>query len=192
MGQRFFGDDPHRHIGRHHFLDQQFQGIRYLHQRKGAAEPGHLLDVGLRQVLPGPRRIKLDRAVRRRAEPEPRIRVADGDEARRLAHRHIVLVGPLHHRLLQEIGQAVARNRIALHLADTQPTIVRATPYRLACQGIVGPIRTEVDLVLDHVFEPHVVHRPEEDVRLALLARHTVVHDLVARRVEAIGPQFLL
>ena len=75
---------------------------------------------------------------------------------------------------------------VALHLAEAQTTVARATLSRLPSKDLSGPSSSGVDLVLHHVLEPLVVGRPEEDLDLHLLAVEAVIHDFVASELVAL------
>ena len=73
---------------------------------------------------------------------------------------------------------------VALHLADTQTTIARPALARLASERHDGAAATRMTLVNHHVLEALVMRRANEDLHLHHFARLTIVHDLVAVRVQ--------
>ena len=93
-------------------------------------------------------------------------------------------VGNIHQPLLGKDGSAVGNETVALHLAYTQTTVARPAFAWLTSERHDGTTPAGMALVNHHVLEALVMGRANEDLHLHHFARLTVVHDLVAVRVQ--------
>ena len=168
----------HLHVHGLQLLHEQLERVRHAHHAEAAPEPRHVLNVQRLVVRRRQRVRKVDGPVRHRAHEEVLRRVVNGNHARLVAHRHVVLVPALQHGLPQEVRRPVRNDAVALHFADAQAAVVGAALHRLARQHGARPARPVIDLVLHHVLEPHVVRGPHEYLALHALARHAVVQQL--------------
>ena len=175
----------HLHVHGLQLLHEQLERVRHAHHAEAAPEPRHVLNVERLVVARRQRVRKVDRPVRHRAHEQVLRRVVNGNHARLVAHRHVVLVPALQHGLPQEVRRPVRNHAVALHFADAQAAVVRPPLHRLPRQHGARPARAVVDLVLHHVLEPHVVRGPHENLALHALARHAVVQQLRAAVVVA-------
>ena len=104
---------------------------------------------------------------------------------RLVANRHIVFIAAHQERLVQEIRHPMRQNTVALHLTDTETSVVRSTLHWLPSEHRVRTPSAVVDLVLHHMFQSHIISGANEDIRLHLFSRHPIVHDLIACGIES-------
>ena len=174
----------HLHVHGLQLLHEQLERVRHAHHAETAPEPCHLLNV--ERLVVGRQRVgKLDGAVRHRAHEQVLRGVVNGNHARLVAHRHVVLVAALQHGLPQEIRRSVRNHAVAFHLTNAQTTVVGATLHRLPRQNSARSARPVIDFVLHHVLESHVIRGTNENLALHALARHAVVQQLRAARMVA-------
>ena len=107
-----------------------------------------------------------------------RERATLGTDARREWIRNI------HQTLLRKDSRTVRDETVALHLAHTQTTVTRPAFARLAGKRHDGTTPTGMALVNHHVLEALVMGRTDEDLHFHHFARLTIVHDLIAVRVQ--------
>ena len=132
-----------------------------------------------------------ERTVGNRTHEQILVRVIDGNGARFITDCHVILITAVQHGLAQEIGGAVRNHNVALHLANTQSTIICATTHRLTRQLGARSLGAVIDLVFHHVFQTHIIIGTNVHLCLQLFARHAVIKQFVARRMKIAHIQHL-
>ena len=181
----------HLHVHGLQLLHEQLKRVRHAHHAEAAPEPRHVLNVERLVVGRRQRVRKVDRPVRHRAHEQVLRRVVNGNHARLVAHRHVVLVPALQHGLPQKVRRPVRNDAVAFHLANAQATVVGAPLNRLPREHGARTARAVIDFVLHHVLQTHVVRGPDENLALHALARHAVIKQLCAAGVVAQLRQYL-
>ena len=74
---------------------------------------------------------------------------------------------------------------IAVHLTNLQTTLCATSRGRLMRTLLLTTLPTGLPLVLHHVLQAHSIDRSNEDRRLDLLARGTIVHHLITILLKA-------
>ena len=98
---------------------------------------------------------------------------------------HGVAVTHLEQAFLEEASSTMRDHAVTLHLTKSESTVSGAALCWLPRQDLDGPSASRVHLVIDHVLEPLIESRTQEDHDLHLLASEAVVHDLVASQLVA-------
>ena len=73
--------------------------------------------------------------------------------------------------------------RIALHLTNTQTTLIGTTTGGLVCAHLTTTGASTIHLILRQVAQTHKVQRAHVDIRLNLLSCDTRIQDIVALSV---------
>lgn len=108
------------------------------------------------------------------------IKIGFTEQTALMTHVHTVTIGNIKQSLLQEPRTSMGHHAVALHLTEAETTVTRPAFSRLTGQNLSGSTTPRVNLVADHMLEPLVVGRSQEDHHLQLLACESVVHHLVS------------
>ncbi len=114
-----------------------------------------------------------------------------GDQTAEVAHVHSIWIAHLEQALLEELRRAVRDLTVALHLAEAETTVTRATLHGLTVENLHGSARSRVNLIVDQMLEALVVRGSQVDLRVELASGEPVVHDLVATRVVVVADEQL-
>ena len=160
-------------IHRLEFMYQELQRIRHRYHTKRPAKFGHIFHAQIRGIRQAPR--EPDRSVRHRTHKQFLRWIIYGNHTRRITNRHVILIPAFHHGFAQEIRGPVRNQNIAFHFTYTQTTIIGAATHRLARERGSRSQSAIIHLVLDHVFQSHIIRRTNIDFRLDLLSSHPII-----------------
>lgn len=97
-----------------------------------------------------------------------------------------IWIGNLEQPLPQELRGAVGNLTISLHLSETETTVPGSALHGLTHQYLYRASRSRVNFVVHHMLEALVVGGTQEDLRLQLAPRVTIVHDLVSSQLVTV------
>ena len=97
-----------------------------------------------------------------------------------------VSIRTIHHALLRELSHSVANQCIALHLTNTQTTLIGTSFQRLVSQKLARTRGTCIDLVLHHVLHALVICRTHKDIGFHHFSSLSVVQGFGAIRLKSL------
>ena len=93
--------------------------------------------------------------------------------------------------IVDEVADAMSKERVTLHFAETNASAGLATFDGLVRDGIDRTLGADLVLIAHHVTQALVIHEPDENFHLKWLASHTADHRLAAVIVETVGCELL-
>lgn len=112
--------------------------------------------------------------------------VSYAHETALLTDMDTIVVTDIKEALLQETCSTMRDHAIAFHLTKSQSSVPGPTLSWLSGEYLSGTTASGMNLVLNHVLEPLIVSRPEEDHDFQLLSTEAIVHNLISSKLIAL------
>ena len=162
-------------------------GLLLLREQLGRIRHLHVNNIGLRtahrrkefQVMYRVSRIP-NGSIAHRAHPNLETRVVNRNHTTRRTDRDRSAIRTLHVRFPDKRHTTMRNNRITIHFTDLQATLCAATARGLMRTNLLATLTTRIPLVLHHVLQTHAIDGSNENRRLQLLSRRTIVHHFIA------------